>query len=78
MKPCHITNITETIISGYGAKPNSISVEVMKHDMRSTCINYKKMEIECIVLTKYSYRVVKKGQMPYYLFACKSVVSEIS
>ena len=57
---------------------NSISVDVMKHDMRSTCINYKKMEIECTILTKYSYRVAKKDETPYYLFACKSVISEIS
>ena len=36
LKICCITNIAEIIISRYGAKSNSILVDVMEYDMRST------------------------------------------
>ena len=36
LKICRITNIAEIIISWYGAKSNSILVDVMEYDMRST------------------------------------------
>ena len=36
LKICGITNVAEIIISRYGAKSNSILVDVMEYDMRST------------------------------------------
>ena len=51
LKTCHITNITKTIISGHEAKPNSISVDVLEYDMRSTCSISG--QIDCfVILTK--------------------------
>ena len=47
LKICRITNISEIIISRYGAKSNSILVDVMEYDMRSTRTSIvKKWEIE--------------------------------
>ena len=47
LKICRITNIAELIISRYGAKSNSILVDVMEYDMRSTRTSIvKKWEIE--------------------------------
>ena len=47
LKICRITNIAEIIISTYGAKSNSILVDVMEYDMRSTRASVvKKWEIE--------------------------------
>ena len=47
LKICRITNIAEIIISRYGAKSNSILVDVMEYDMRSTRTSIvKKWEIE--------------------------------
>ena len=47
LKICRITNIAEVIISRYGAKSNSILVDVMEYDMRSTPTSIvKKWEIE--------------------------------
>ena len=47
LKICRITNIAEIITSRYGAKSNSILVDVMEYDMRSTRTSIvKKWEIE--------------------------------
>ena len=47
LKICRILNIAEIIISRYGAKSNSILVDVMEYDMRSTRTSIiKKWEIE--------------------------------
>ena len=47
LKICRINNIAEIIISRYGAKSNSILVNVMEYDMRSTRTSIvKKWEIE--------------------------------
>ena len=47
LKICRITNIADIIISRYGAKSNSILVDVMEYDMRSTRTSIvKKWEIE--------------------------------
>ena len=47
LKICRITNIAEIIISRYGSKSNSILVDVMEYDMRSTRTSIvKKWEIE--------------------------------
>ena len=47
LKICRITNTAEIIISRYGAKSNSILVDVMEYDMRSTRTSIvKKWEIE--------------------------------
>ena len=47
LKICCITNIAEIIISRYGAKSNSILVDVMEYDMCSTRTSIVKMwEIE--------------------------------
>ena len=47
LKISRITNIAEIIISRYGAKSNSILVDVMEYDMRSTRTSIvKKWEIE--------------------------------
>ena len=47
LKICHITNIAEIITSRYGAKSNSILVDVMEYDMRSTRASIaKKWEIK--------------------------------
>ena len=61
MKICRITNIAEKIISRYGAKSNSILVDVMQYDMCSTHTSIvKKWEIECVTLTKHLYIVGKE------------------
>ena len=62
MKSCRITNIAEITISGYGAKSNSILVDVMEYDMRSTRTSsfVKMWEIECVILTKHLYKVGKE------------------
>ena len=61
LKICRITNIAEIIISRYGAKSNSILVDVMDYDMRSTRTSIvKKLEIECVILTKHLYKVGKE------------------
>ena len=47
LKICRITSIPEIIISRYGAKSNSILVNVMEYDMHSTCTSIvKKWEIK--------------------------------
>ena len=47
LKICRSTNIAEIIISRYGAKSNSILVDVMEYDVRSTRTSIvKKWEIE--------------------------------
>ena len=47
LKICRITNIAEIITSRYGAKSNSILVDVVEYDMRSTRTSIvKKWEIE--------------------------------
>ena len=43
LKICRITNIAEIIISRYGAKSNSILVDVMEYDKRSTRTSIVKM-----------------------------------
>ena len=46
-KICCVTNIAEIIISRYGAKSNSILVDVMEYDMHSIRTSIvKKWEIE--------------------------------
>ena len=59
---CRITNIAEIIISEYGTRSNSILVDVMEYDMRSTGTSIVKMwEIEwCVILTKHLYKVGKE------------------
>ena len=42
LKICRITNIAEIIISSYGAKSNSILVDVMEYDMHSTRTSIEK------------------------------------
>ena len=47
LKICRITNVAEIIISRYGAKSNSILVDIMEYDMRSKRTSIvKKWEIE--------------------------------
>ena len=47
LKIFRITNIAEIIISRYGSKSNSILVDVLEYDMRSTRTSIvKKWEIE--------------------------------
>ena len=55
-------NIAEIIISGYRANSNSILVDVMEYDMRSTRTSIvKRCEIEwCVILTKHLYKVGKE------------------
>ena len=61
LKICRITNIAEIIISRYGAKSNSILVDVMEYDMRSTRTSIVKMwQIECGILTKHLYKVCRE------------------
>ena len=51
LKICHITNIAEIMISRYEAKSNSILVNVMEYDMRSTRASIvKKWEIKYCVI----------------------------
>ena len=44
-----ITNVFETIIYAYGAKPNSILVDVIEYDMRSSCVSCKTLENRIIL-----------------------------
>ena len=47
LKICRITNIADIINSRYGAKSNSILVDAVEYDMRSTRTSIvKKWEIE--------------------------------